>query len=83
MKRAGKQWIAVLTAVALLACAVPTTVYADIKDTEEKLNQAKEEKEKTEKNGANLFGRKTGALMVRTGRQRVLTGMKRFPAPFF
>ena len=48
MKRAGKQWIAVLTAVALLACAVPTTVYADIKDTEEKLNQAKEEKEKTE-----------------------------------
>lgn len=40
--------MAVITAVALLLCAVPTTVYADVKDTEEKLNQAKEEKEKTE-----------------------------------
>lgn len=48
MRGAGKQKIAVITAVALLLCAVPTTVYADVKDTEEKLNQAKEEKEKTE-----------------------------------
>ena len=48
MKGAGKQWIAVFVAAALLVCAIPTTVYADIKDTEEKLNQAKEEKEKTE-----------------------------------
>lgn len=48
MKKAGKQRVAVLTAVALLLCAVPTTAYADIKDTENKLNQAKEEKEKTE-----------------------------------
>lgn len=48
MKGARKQWIAVWTAVALLFCAIPTTVYADVKETEEKLNQAKEEKEKTE-----------------------------------
>ncbi len=48
MKGAGKQWIAVITAVASLLCAIPTTVYADVKDTEEKLNQAKEEKEKTQ-----------------------------------
>lgn len=48
MKGAGKQWIAVITAVASLLCAIPITVYADVKDTEEKLNQAKEEKEKTE-----------------------------------
>lgn len=48
MKGARKQRIAVLTAIALLLCAVPTTVYADVKDTEEKLNQAKEEREKTE-----------------------------------
>ena len=48
MKGAGKQWIAVFVAAALLVCAIPTTVYADIKDTEEKLHQAKEEKEKTE-----------------------------------
>lgn len=48
MKGAGKQCIAVLTAIALLFCAVPTTVYADVKDTEEKLNQAKEERDKTQ-----------------------------------
>lgn len=48
MKKAGKQRIAVLTAVALLLCAVPTTAYADVKDTENKLNQAKEERDKTE-----------------------------------
>lgn len=48
MKGAGKQWIAVITAVASLLCAIPITVHADIKDTEEKLNQAKEEREKTE-----------------------------------
>ena len=48
MKGAKKQWIAVLLSVALLVCAIPTTVYADVKDTEEKLNRAKEEKEKTE-----------------------------------
>lgn len=48
MKGAGKQCIAVLTAIALLFCAVPTTVYADVKDTEEKLNQAKEERNKTQ-----------------------------------
>ena len=46
MKGAKKQWIAVLTAVTLLVCAIPTTVYADVKDTEKKLNEAKEEKEK-------------------------------------
>ncbi len=48
MKGAGKQWIAMLMSVTLLWCAIPTTVYADVKDTEAKLNQAKEEKEKTE-----------------------------------
>lgn len=48
MRGAGKQLTAVFMAVVLLVCAVPTTAYADIKDTEEKLNQAKEEKEKTE-----------------------------------
>ncbi|MGN0376428.1 MAG: cell wall hydrolase [Suilimivivens sp.] len=48
MKGAGKQLTAVLLASVLLVCAIPTTAYADIKDTEEKLNQAKEEKEKTE-----------------------------------
>ncbi len=48
MKGVNKKWIAVLAAAALLTSAVPTTAYASIKDTEEKLNQAKEEKEKTE-----------------------------------
>ncbi len=48
MKGARKQLIAIMTAVALLACTIPTTVYADVKDTEEKLNKAKEEKEKTQ-----------------------------------
>lgn len=48
MKGAKRHWIAVITAVALLACAIPTTVYAAVKDTEEKLNQAKEEKKKTQ-----------------------------------
>lgn len=48
MKKAGKQRIAILTAVALLLCAVPTTAYADVKDTENRLNQAKEERDKTE-----------------------------------
>ncbi|MBO5057320.1 MAG: cell wall hydrolase [Lachnospiraceae bacterium] len=48
MKKAGKQRVAILTAVALLLCAVPTTAYADVKDTENRLNQAKEERDKTE-----------------------------------
>lgn len=48
MRGAGKQCIAVFTAMALLFCAVPTTVYAGVKDTEEKLNQAKEERNKTQ-----------------------------------
>lgn len=48
MKGVNKKRIAVLAAAALLTSAVPTTAYASIKDTEEKLNQAKEEKEKTE-----------------------------------
>ena len=48
MKGTKRQWIAVLMAMTLLVCAIPITAYADIKETEEKLNQAKEEKEKTE-----------------------------------
>lgn len=48
MKGVNKKWIAVLTAAALLTSAVPATAYATVKETEEKLNQAKEEKEKTE-----------------------------------
>lgn len=48
MKGARRQWVAIVTTVALLICIIPTTVYADVKETEEKLNQAKEEKEKTE-----------------------------------
>lgn len=48
MKKAGKQRVAILTAVVLLLCAVPTTAYADVKDTENRLNQAKEERDKTE-----------------------------------
>lgn len=48
MKGAGKKCIAVFMAALLLTSAFPITAYADVKDTEEKLNQAKEEKEKTE-----------------------------------
>ncbi len=48
MKGAERQWVAIGMTVALLICIIPTTVYADVKETEEKLNQAKEEKEKTE-----------------------------------
>jgi spore germination cell wall hydrolase CwlJ-like protein len=48
MKKTGRQLVAVLTAAALLMCTVPTTVYADVKDTEEKLNQAKENRDKTQ-----------------------------------
>lgn len=48
MKGVKRKWVAVLAAAALLTSAVPVTAYASIKDTEEKLNQAKEEKEKTE-----------------------------------
>ena len=48
MRRAGRQRIAACVAMAVLLCAVPTTAYADVKDTEKKLNEAKEEKKKTE-----------------------------------
>lgn len=52
MRRAERQrkvrHIAVSMAVIMLLCAVPTTAHADVKDTEKKLNEAKEEKEKTE-----------------------------------
>lgn len=52
-------------AAALLACAVPTAVYADVKETEEKLNQAKEEKEKTE-NALNSTRAELGELQETT-----------------
>ncbi|MBR5800992.1 MAG: cell wall hydrolase [Lachnospiraceae bacterium] len=48
MKGAGRRFVAVLMSATLLWCAIPITVHADVKDTEAKLNQAKEEKEKTE-----------------------------------
>lgn len=48
MKGAGRQVVAVLTATALLAVSGHTTAYAGIKETEQKLNEAKEEKKKTE-----------------------------------
>lgn len=69
MKGANKQWIAALMSVALLWCAIPTTVYADVKDTEEKLNQAKEEKEKTE----NALGETKEEL---SGLQETTEGLK-------
>ncbi len=69
MKGAKKQWIAVLMSVALLVCAVPTTVYADVKDTEQKLNEAKEEKEKTE----SALGETKEEL---TGLQETTEGLK-------
>ena len=48
MKGAGRQVVAVLTATALLAVSGHATAYAGIKETEQKLNEAKEEKKKTE-----------------------------------
>ena len=76
MKGARKQLIAIMTAVALLACTIPTTVYADVKDTEEKLNKAKEEKEN--KNNKEVREKKqkadtiTAAMNARQKPQRKL-----------
>lgn len=47
MKGTKKQGVTILMVISLLLCTAPTTVYADIKETEEKLNQAKEEREQT------------------------------------
>lgn len=47
MKGTKKQGVTIIMVISLLLCTAPVTVYADIKETEEKLNQAKEEREKT------------------------------------
>lgn len=47
MKGTKKQGVIIIMVISLLLCTAPVTVYADIKETEEKLNQAKEEREKT------------------------------------
>lgn len=49
MRKAGKKNLAAIMAAVLFACAFPMTAYADkISDLEQKINQQKEEKEKTE-----------------------------------
>lgn len=47
MKGTKKQGVTIIMVISLLLCTAPVTVYADIKETEEKLNQAKEEREQT------------------------------------
>ena len=61
----ARRGIAGCAAVALLLCAVPTTAYADVKDTEKKLNEAKEEKKKTE-NALNSTREELGDLQETT-----------------
>lgn len=49
MRKAGKKNLAAIMAAVLFVCAFPMTAYADkISDLEQKINQQKEEKEKTE-----------------------------------
>lgn len=49
MRKAGKKSLAAVMAAVLFTCAFPMTVYADkISELEQKINQQKEEKEKTE-----------------------------------
>lgn len=49
VRKAGKKRIAAIIAAVLLACAFPSTAYADkISDLEKEINERKEEKEQTE-----------------------------------